>query len=135
MGHKGDIESRYTTNKQRLPESIIDDMRQAYGRSQEFLQTNEKPTTTKEVLAQSFREQLLLVAGFSKDEIEQMNATTIDDTKFQELIRKKLVGSMQTNGGVKQKAVHINEVAKYLALGWEFVANLPDKQVVIRLNT
>jgi len=27
MGHKGDIENRYTTNKQRLPEEVIEDMR------------------------------------------------------------------------------------------------------------
>ena len=26
MGHKGDIENRYTTNKQKLPESVIEDM-------------------------------------------------------------------------------------------------------------
>jgi len=134
MGHKGDIENRYTTNKQRLPDSIIEDMRQAYGRSQEFLQTIEKPSTSKEVLAQSFREQLLLVAGFSKDEIEKMDASFMGDDKLQEIVRKKLLGA-PANSGVKQKAVHINEVAKYLSQGWEFVANLPDKQVVIRNNT
>ena len=27
MGHKGDIENRYTTNKQKLPETVIEDMR------------------------------------------------------------------------------------------------------------
>ncbi|MFQ5884588.1 MAG: site-specific integrase, partial [Thermoplasmata archaeon] len=39
MGHKGDIEHTYTTNKGRLPPHIIDDMREGYGKSQEFLQT------------------------------------------------------------------------------------------------
>ena len=39
MGHKGDIENRYTTNKCRLPEGVIEDMREAYKRSQEYLQT------------------------------------------------------------------------------------------------
>ena len=37
MGHKGDIEARYTTNKQRIPDSLIDDMRAAYMASQDFL--------------------------------------------------------------------------------------------------
>ena len=32
MGHKGDIENRYTTNKCRLPEDVIEDMREAYRR-------------------------------------------------------------------------------------------------------
>ncbi|NIM44298.1 MAG: site-specific integrase, partial [Nitrososphaeria archaeon] len=39
MGHKGDIENRYTTNKQRLPEEVVEDMREAYRRSQDYLQT------------------------------------------------------------------------------------------------
>ena len=30
MGYKGDIEARYTTNKQKIPDSLIDDMRKAY---------------------------------------------------------------------------------------------------------
>ena len=48
MGHKGDIENRYTTNKQKLPETVIEDMRAAYARSEEFLQTNEKAETSEE---------------------------------------------------------------------------------------
>ena len=37
MGHKGDIEAKYTTNKRRLPDDLILDMRDAYRRSQMFL--------------------------------------------------------------------------------------------------
>jgi len=33
MGHKGDIEARYTTKKGRLPEEFIEDMRESYRRS------------------------------------------------------------------------------------------------------
>lgn len=32
MGHKGDMEARYTTNKGRLPNEVIEDMRKAYER-------------------------------------------------------------------------------------------------------
>jgi hypothetical protein len=46
MGHKGDIENRYTTNKQKLPESVIEDMREAYRRSQEYLQTTVSEATS-----------------------------------------------------------------------------------------
>ncbi|HVB12366.1 MAG TPA: hypothetical protein VNE86_04475, partial [Nitrososphaerales archaeon] len=42
MGHKGDIENRYTTNKLKLPQSVIEDMRLAYKRSSQFLET-ERP--------------------------------------------------------------------------------------------
>ena len=37
MGHKGDIEAKYTTNKHRLPDHLIADMKEPYERSQSFL--------------------------------------------------------------------------------------------------
>ena len=37
MGHKGNMESRYTTNKGRLPDALVDEMRDAFGRSEEYL--------------------------------------------------------------------------------------------------
>jgi integrase len=133
MGHKGDIENRYTTNKQKLPDDLIVDMRSAYEQSQEFLQTQERSTTSQEKLVETFRKQLLLVAGFNYDEIDDMRLMAASDSKLQEIVRKKLLGA-QTNGAIKQKAVHTSEVAQYLAQGWEYVAHLPDKQVIIRLS-
>ncbi len=37
MGHKGSMESKYTTNKGILPQLLIDEMRNAFSRSEEFL--------------------------------------------------------------------------------------------------
>ena len=37
MGHKGSIEAVYTTNKGILPETLVNEMRDAFQRSQEFL--------------------------------------------------------------------------------------------------
>lgn len=37
MGHKGSIEAVYTTNKGRLPELLVSEMRDAFKRSEEFL--------------------------------------------------------------------------------------------------
>ncbi|MGQ9469625.1 MAG: site-specific integrase [Nitrososphaerales archaeon] len=37
MGHKGSIEAKYTTNKGILPQSLINEMREAFKRSEEFL--------------------------------------------------------------------------------------------------
>ncbi|MEM2786384.1 MAG: hypothetical protein QW652_06955, partial [Candidatus Nitrosotenuis sp.] len=37
MGHKGSIEAKYTTNKGILPKSLISEMREAFKRSEEFL--------------------------------------------------------------------------------------------------
>ena len=41
MGHKGSIESRYTTNKRILPEALTREMRNSFERSEEFLENND----------------------------------------------------------------------------------------------
>jgi len=130
MGHKGDIGARYTTNKGRLTESLLEDMREAYQRSQRFLQTKGKDTN-EETLRDSFRKQLLLVAGFSPDEIESMDPS-MDDIIFQETVRKKLLGAM-ANNGASQKVIDVKEIESFLSGGWDFVATLPDDRIVVRL--
>lgn len=133
MGHKGDIENRYTTNKCRLPETVIEDMRQAYKRSQEHLQTIRlEETDSEERLRQAFRKQLLLVAGFNPDEVEKTDLSSVSDEELQTIIRKKLLGEKADDSKV-QKAVTINDVESYLEQGWEFVANLPNGKVIIKL--
>lgn len=42
MGHKGTIEAKYTTNKGILPKSLTDEMREAFKRSEEFLDLETK---------------------------------------------------------------------------------------------
>jgi len=59
MGHKGNIEHQYTTNKHRLPENVIEDMRLKYAQAVElFLETKirmhkpepkQKVVTTEEI--------------------------------------------------------------------------------------
>jgi hypothetical protein len=39
MGHKGDIEARYSTNKGVLPPDMVEDMRKAYKQCEPFLST------------------------------------------------------------------------------------------------
>ncbi len=135
MGHKGDIENRYTTNKQRLPESVIEDMRAAYERSQEFLQTKEKEETSEEKLRDSFRKQILLVAGFNQEEVDKMDLPSMSDEELQSLVRKKLLGGASTPDSSKQKVVSIDEANGYLAKGWEYVAKLSNNKVVIKMNS
>jgi hypothetical protein len=133
MGHKGDIENRYTTNKCKLPESVIEDMREAYRRSQEYLQTAKIAETSEEKLAQTFRKQLLLVAGFKQEELDKMDLSAINDEELQDIVRKRLLGT-STGDCPKQKVVNTDEVESYLSQGWEYVANLPNKRVIIKLN-
>ncbi len=134
MGHKGDIENRYTTNKQKLTENVVEDMREAYRRSQEYLQTTKAAETSEERLAQAFRKQLLLVAGFTQDEIDKMDLPAVSDEELQEIVRKRLLGAQTTNGS-KQKVVSVDEANGYLAQGWEYVAKISGNKVVIKMSS
>ena len=96
MGHKGDIEARYTTNKGRLPEEFIEDMRESYRKSLEYLETT-KVEVSEDRLQNALRRQLLLVAGFDGDEIDELDLG-MGDEEFQELVRRRLVGSVVNNG-------------------------------------
>jgi hypothetical protein len=121
MGHKGDIEHRYTLNKGRLPGEVVEDLREAYRRSQEYLQTGRSESDSEERLRDSFRKQLLAVAGLKPEEIEGMDLS-MEDTEFQELVRRRLLGSVSGRG---QKVVSVGEVERYLSEGWGFVSTLP----------
>jgi len=132
MGHKGDIEARYTTHKCRLPPSVIEDMRGTYQRSQEFLSTATAEAPGEDQIKREFKNQLLLVAGFKPDEIEKMDVLGMGDDEFQETIRKKLVSLMERNGA-RQKVVPAGEVKKHIRQGWEYAGTLPDGSVVIKL--
>ena len=66
MGHKGDIEAKYTTNKHKLPEHLITDMKEAYERSQSFIVPFERNGETadekskKELFLEMWQEQAKL---------------------------------------------------------------------------
>jgi len=130
MGHKGDVENRYTTNKGRLPDSVVEDMREAYKKSQEYLQTIKVEKTSEDELRQAFRKQLLLVAGFRKDEVDKMDLFAMSDEEIQSIIRQKLLGEKEND--CKQKVIAISEVERFLEKGWEYVATLPNKKVIIK---
>jgi len=133
MGHKGDIENRYTTNKCRLPESVIEDMREAYRRSQKYLQTI-KPETSRETLIEEFRKQLLLVAGFTPEEIEKIDLTGLSDEEFQELVRKRLIANRNEDCGI-QKVIDLTQLEEYLEKGWEYLATLPNGKIIIKKSS
>ena len=131
MGHKGNMEARYTTNKGRLPETVIEDMREAYRRSLEFLETRQT-TQTEDRLRDAMRRQLLLVAGFTGDEIDEMDPN-MNDEEFQNMIRQKLIGAIANNGN-PQKVINIDEIPKYLENGWSYVASIHDGQAIVKLT-
>ncbi len=131
MGHKGDMESRYTTNKNRLSQSVIDDMREAYKRSQDYLQTT-KPEVGEDQIKQAFKKQLLAVAGFSEDEVAKYDLASMTDEELHNLVRQRLLGVM-ANNGARQRIVSLEQLEQLIADGWEYVAGLPNDRAVIKM--
>jgi len=131
MGHKGNIEAVYSTNKSILPDHVIADMRQSYNKCLEYLETSTQHTN-EDRIREEFRNQLLLVAGYTSEEIESMDMN-LDDEDFQKTIRSKLVGSM-VNNGHPQKIVSINDLEEFMNKGWEYVAKISDDKVIIKLS-
>jgi len=119
MGHVGDIESRYTTNKGRLPDNLVEDMRESFKRCQEYLQTM-KPETQMGDVMREFRKQLLAVAGYKPGEIEKMDLESMTDEQMQRKVRTRLVGGSAISGP-RQKVIAANELDSYLAQGWEYL--------------
>jgi hypothetical protein len=131
MGHKGDMEARYTTNKGRLSEELLEDMRESYRRSLEYLETS-KIEVSDDKIKNALRRQLLLVAGFEGDEIDEMDLD-MSDEEFQENVRKRLIGSMVNNGN-NQRVVSVDDVEEFLGRGWSFVAKLNEEKAILKID-
>jgi integrase len=134
MGHKGDIENRYTTNKSRLPDEVIEDMREAYKRSQSYLQTIGPEAGTEEKEKEIYRRTFLGAIGYTEEEIEKMNITEMEDQDFTELVKRRFLG-MARNNGSKQEVVSMEDLEDYITKGWEYVTTLPTGKAVIRQPT
>jgi len=62
MGHKGDIEARYSTNKGVLPPNMIEDMRKCYKECEPFLTTAAQPLEQTSVIKEAKIEALKSIA-------------------------------------------------------------------------
>lgn len=132
MGHKGDIEAQYTTRKHRLPEEVVEDMRDAYRRAEEYITTSGTDESSEQRIRRAFKEQLLLVAGFKKDEVEKMDLASMSDEELQGAVRHRLLGVMANNGS-RQRTIALGEVEGYLSQGWDYVATLPNGRAIVKV--
>ena len=80
MGHKGDIEARYSTNK-RLPPDIIEEMRSSYQKCLKFLET--RVSEVSEDSAKLYlQQQLLLAVGYKQEDIDKVELANISNEAF-----------------------------------------------------
>jgi len=113
MGHKGDIEARYTTNKGRLTDEMISDMRRAYSKSQEFLCTisnenNNSSQNKKEMLLDMWREQAKLY-GIDpvKIKIEKQRIRKEDNKNSNDTNNKIIFDIEQETDAIRQEIMKI----------------------------
>ncbi len=148
MGHLGDIDARYTTNKGRLPETIVEDMRKSFQASEIFLTTEASHVAdVKETLLHTFREQAKAYgidplkvriekekAGAKLEADDEIRFLTMEIAK-RTAPQFMAAGTTFTNGtGRKNKVVAgERQLVKHLDGGWELVSNLNGDRYLIRL--
>ena len=129
MGHVGDIEATYTTNKNRLPEDVIADMTNSYDQCAEYLETS----ASHHESGPHVHSVILKSIGYTEEEIDALGGIEqIPESKISELIKQKVVSNLVNNGN-RQKVVSQKDIENYLKEGWEFVSVIDRDKAVIRL--
>jgi len=137
MGHVGDIEHRYTVNKHRLPEDVIEDMRTAYQKCLKFLETEEHGIKEEDYVKQLRESGIMaveIITGlkFTDEEREKLLSMSIEE--FQDKLREvtKDKQAMALNNGNRHKTIPERELEAYLNKGWELIQIYPkgDKAVI-----
>ena len=141
MGHKGDIDARYTTNKGKLPENLIEDMRRAFDASSEYLETTPRSgRDKKEMLLEMWRQQATMY-GIDpmrvKIEKERELGKELSLDEEQELImteiRKITMPQLNNNDKPYQsKVIGEEELVPYIEDGWEIVRELSNRKFLIK---
>jgi integrase len=130
MGHKGDIEHRYTLNRHSLPSDVVCDLRTSFERAQKYLLTPQ--FSNEDDIATQVKKQMLLTVGYRQEELERMDVSQTVDEKIQDLVKQKLFAVM-VNNGQRQKVVPSDEVEKAITEGWEWIGNLSNGRAVLKL--
>lgn len=140
MGHKGDMEARYTTNKGRLPEDLIEDMRRAFKESSEYLETTPRPERDKrEMLLEMWREQAKLYGidpmkvKIEKEKKLGKGLTLEEEEELLKVEIKKVTMPQTVNDKpYVSKIISEDELTAYVEEGWEIVKELSNEKFLIK---
>jgi len=138
MGHKGDMEARYSTNKGVVPPEMIEDMRKAYMECEPFLTTLSQPIERASVVKEAKIEALKSIAKsllgidlvdvkIAKERELGKELTEEEEIQLFEDEMKKLREQPDP-----QKIISEDELEEYLAEGWQFVSVLPSRKILVR---
>ena len=120
MGHSGDIEARYTTNKGRLPDALIEDMRKRFDDSEEYLTTRK----TRDEEERRKREFLLTAEMLYPDKVESIRNILKRHVSLEEAspeIRDLVMPTGRREAVVVESE---DEMVELVSQGWELVKDL-----------
>ena len=148
MGHVGDIETTYSTDKP-LPDTVIDDMREAFKKCLKNIETEvrgiseEDKQSLEKVLTGTV---LMKIFGYSKEESDKL--MELSDEELQKELQKKL-GNASDPESIRKKAMQdareiskrknkqvmipIGYVDEYFNQGFEFVSAIGQDKAIMRL--
>jgi hypothetical protein len=139
MGHKGDIEARYSTNKGRLPPDMIEDMRKCYKECEPFLITIAQPleqsSIVKEAKIEALKSMAKSLLGIDLVEVKVAKEKELkrELSKDEELeLFENELKRLREGKHNPQRIVGEEELEKYLAEGWQFVSVLPSQKILIK---
>ena len=159
MGHAGDMLARYTVNKGKLPEELIEDMRRSFANSEEYLTTRkasgEDPEmTTIRTMVESgvldihkpnVRAYLLKKLGIEDMEMKvaRMRETGLEEDEAEATVIAGELGldpmSLESLRSRRmkntKKIVTEDELERYLEEGWDIHSTLPSGSIVVRKVT
>ncbi len=133
MGHKGDIEARYSTAKRRLPPDMIDEMRASYSRCEPLLISTappiDKPSVAKEAQIQAIKSIAKSLYGIDSMDIkiakerETGREISLDEeiVMMEDELKKFRTGG---NGSKEHKVIQESELVSHLDEGWQIVREM-----------
>ena len=138
MGHKGDIEARYSTNKGILPPDLIEDMRRCYRESEPFICTTSQPIEQSSIVKEAKIEALktiaksllgleLLDVKVAKEKELGRELTKDEELQLYEEELKKLRERHNPHRIIREE-----ELERFLEEGWCVQTILPSGRILIR---
>ncbi|MDG6908151.1 MAG: site-specific integrase, partial [Nitrososphaerota archaeon] len=115
MGHKGDIEHRYTLNRNKLPDPLVQDLRNKYVAASKYLESSNL-VSSGQSQEDEIRTQMLLLAGYDEEEIASQKLLYLSSTEVTRKIKERIL-SAATGEELRQKLIRLDELDSYLAKG------------------
>ncbi len=129
MGHSGDMSARYSVNRGRIPQSLLDEMRAAYHRCEPILSTMTIKQDTQDAASKVIR--LLLEArGVPKEKLDKLDIGSMSDEEIVALV-KTIGASPGTEKKMTQRVVPADDAPKLIEEGWEFAGSLKNGDLAV----